>query len=83
MNVLFGIIRWVELNNPIYSGNIQPPCGYIRTQENAFLGAIEFEKGARTLLLLLLAVNILHILSAQIQATKQSGQLLAIILHKS
>lgn len=47
MDIFFGIIRRIELNDPINSRNVQTPCRYVCAKENAFIMRMEQESDAQ------------------------------------
>ena len=60
MDVLFGIIGRVELNDPVDGGNVEAACGNVRAQQGALWCVAELEKRVGPLGLLLFAVQIQH-----------------------
>ena len=73
VNVISGVIRRVELHNPVNGRNIQTTRCNIGTDQSALLGVAEFEKGVCALLLLLLAVEIQH---GQVNVVEEFGVVL-------
>ena len=57
VDVIPRIIRWINLQDPVYSRDIQPSSGNIGTDESALSRIAEFEEGVCAFLLLLLAVK--------------------------
>ena len=70
VNVLFGVIWWIVLNNPVHFWNIKPSCRHIRTQQCSRFLEVEVSKRRGTLLLGLSAVDV-H--NWQIHIVKQFG----------
>ena len=60
MDVIFGVIWWIELNDPVNVWKIEAPLCNIRAQEDSALRLAKFEIRGSPLLLLLLAVDVLH-----------------------
>jgi hypothetical protein len=60
VNVVSGVIRGVELDNPVDGGNIETTGGHIGTDQGSSLCVAEFEESVGALLLLLLAVQVKH-----------------------
>ena len=60
MNVLLGVIRGVELDDPVHGRNVQATSRNVCTQQDASLSLAELEEGGRPFLLLLLAVDVLY-----------------------
>lgn len=60
MDVLLRVVRWIVLDDPIHSGNVQAPGRNVCAKENALLRLVKLQKGSRPPLLLLLAVNVLR-----------------------
>lgn len=59
MDVVFGIIGRVVLDDPVDLREVEASLGNVRAQENACLRLAELKVGRSTLLLLLLSVNVL------------------------
>ena len=59
MNIIFWIIWWIILDDPIDVREVESSLRYIRAKENTSLGLGELKVGRGSLLLLLFAVNIL------------------------
>jgi hypothetical protein len=59
MDVVFGIIWWIELHNPVNIGEVQTSLGNICAEKNTSFGLSEFEIGRCSLLLFLLSMDIL------------------------
>lgn len=57
MDVITRIIRWVELNDPVYRWDIETSGGDVCAQEDTGRGVDEFKEGVGALLLLLLALS--------------------------
>jgi len=76
VNVLLGIGRRVELNDPVDSGNIETTRGDISTEKDTLVSVAELEESGSALLLLLLTVKIEN---RHINVVKQ----LSIELHSS
>lgn len=57
MNVVTRVVRRVELNDPINSGNIEASSGYVGAEEGAVLGIAELEECRGTFLLLLFTLK--------------------------
>lgn len=60
MDVVIGIIGRVKLHNPINLREIKTTLCNVSAEENSSLSLTELKVSRRTLLLLLLAVNVLH-----------------------
>ena len=60
MNIVIRIIGRVELNDPIDLREVKASLGNIGAQKNACFGLAELKVGRSTLLLFLLAVNVLN-----------------------
>ena len=58
MDVVLGIIWWIELDNPVNIWEVQASLGHVCAQENACLGLGELEIGGGSLLLLLLSMDV-------------------------
>ena len=61
VDVVAGIIRRIELDDPVDGGNVEATGGNVRADEGALGGVAELEEGVGALLLLLLAVEIEHL----------------------
>lgn len=60
VDVLFGVVRRVVLNDPVHRRNVEPSGSHIRAEQDACLRLVEIQEGARSPLLLLLAMNVLQ-----------------------
>ncbi len=60
VDVLLDIEGWVELHDPVHCWDIQSPCCHVRAQQHALLQLSELVEGSRSLLLLLLPVDVHH-----------------------
>jgi len=58
VNVVAGVIRRIELDNPVNGRNIETTSGNVSADQSTLLGIAELEKGVGSLLLLLFAVEI-------------------------
>jgi hypothetical protein len=58
VNVVSGVIRRVELDDPVDGGNIETTGSHIGTDQGSSLCVAEFEESIGALLLLLLAVQV-------------------------
>mmetsp|Transcript_16939 Transcript_16939/g.48947 ORF Transcript_16939/g.48947 Transcript_16939/m.48947 type:complete len:423 (+) Transcript_16939:355-1623(+) len=58
MDVLLGIVRRIELYDPIDRGNVQPSRGHVGTAQYPLVGLAELKERGGTTLLLLPAVNV-------------------------
>mmetsp|Transcript_19346 Transcript_19346/g.40476 ORF Transcript_19346/g.40476 Transcript_19346/m.40476 type:complete len:323 (-) Transcript_19346:343-1311(-) len=58
MDVFLGIVRWIELYDPIDRGDVQPPGRHVRAEEGSGGGFAKLEKGGGPLLLLLTSVYV-------------------------
>lgn len=63
VNVLFGIVRGVVLNDPVDRRNVQPPRRHVGTEESAARGRAKLVEGRTALLLLLLGKSGKQVLS--------------------
>lgn len=59
MDIVFGIIWGIELDDPVNLRKVKATLGDIRTEENTSLSLTEFKIGRSTLLLFLLTVDVL------------------------
>ena len=59
MNVIFRIIRRIELYDPVNFWEIETSLGYICANQDSFLGLAELKVRRGSLLLLLLAMDVL------------------------
>jgi len=60
VNVVSGVVRGVELDDPVDGGNIETTGGHIGADQGSSLCVAEFEESVGALLLLLLAVQVEH-----------------------
>jgi len=60
VNVVSRVIRRVELDNPVNSGNVETTGSHVGTDQSSCLCVAEFEESVGAFLLLLLAVQIKH-----------------------
>jgi len=60
MNIIIGIIWRVKLNNPINVGEVKASLSNISAKKNSSLGLAEFKVSRSSLLLFLLAMNVLY-----------------------
>lgn len=60
MDVIFGIIGWVILNDPVNLWEVQTSLGDICTKEDASLSLTEFKVGRGSLLLFLFPMDVLN-----------------------
>mmetsp|Transcript_86 Transcript_86/g.336 ORF Transcript_86/g.336 Transcript_86/m.336 type:complete len:256 (-) Transcript_86:293-1060(-) len=59
MDVLLGVVRGVELDDPVHRGDVKAPCRHVGAQQDALLRLAELEERGGPLGLLLVAVNVL------------------------
>ena len=57
MNVITGIIRWVELNDPVYRWDIETSGGNVCAKKDTRRSVDEFKEGVGALLLFLFALS--------------------------
>ena len=74
VNVVSGVIRRVELDDPVNGGDIETTSSNVSADQSSSLCVAEFEEGVGTLLLLLLAVQVKH---RKIDVVEEFG----IVLH--
>ena len=60
MDVIFRIIRWIVLNNPVNVREVKTSLRYISTQQYASSSLAEFKVRGRPLLLLLLSMDVFY-----------------------
>ena len=60
MDVVVRVIWRVELHDPVNLREVETSLSHVRANEDARLALIEVEVGRRTLLLLLLAMDVFH-----------------------
>ena len=79
VNVVSGVIRRVELDDPVDGGNIETTGSNIGTDQSSLLGVAEFEESVCTLLLLLLAVQVQN---GQIDVVEEFGVVLDTVTRR-
>jgi len=58
VDILAGVIGWVELHDPVHLGDVQPSCGHVSGEEDTAAGIAKLEEGGGALALLLAAVQV-------------------------
>ena len=57
VDVVFGVVGWVVLQDPVDGGDVEPAGGDVGAEEGACRGVDELEEGGGAFLLLLFAVE--------------------------